>query len=60
MSTPDLINHYYAAFNRQDWEGMLALLTDDIAHDVNQASAKPARTTSAPSSPVWIAATASR
>jgi steroid delta-isomerase-like uncharacterized protein len=31
-----LINTYYAAFNNQDWEGMLALLTDDIAHDVNQ------------------------
>lgn len=35
MSTP-LISAYYAAFNRQDWDGMLALLTDDIAHDVNQ------------------------
>lgn len=36
MATADLIQQYYAAFNRQDWEGMLALLTDDIAHDVNQ------------------------
>lgn len=36
MTTPDLIRQYYAAFNRQDWEGMLGLLADDIAHDVNQ------------------------
>ncbi len=36
MPANRLINTYYAAFNNQDWEGMLALLTDDIAHDVNQ------------------------
>jgi len=36
MSASALIEKYYAAFNRQDWEGMLALLTDDVAHDVNQ------------------------
>ncbi len=36
MPTNRLINTYYAAFNEQDWEGMLALLTDDIAHDINQ------------------------
>jgi steroid delta-isomerase-like uncharacterized protein len=36
MSATALINTYYAAFNCQDWDGMLALLTDDIAHDVNQ------------------------
>jgi steroid delta-isomerase-like uncharacterized protein len=35
-STHHLIHTYYAAFNRQDWEGMLALLADDIAHDINQ------------------------
>ena len=27
---------YYNAFNRSDWRGMLALLTDDVRHDVNQ------------------------
>jgi steroid delta-isomerase-like uncharacterized protein len=27
---------YYKAFNAGDWEGMLAQLTDDIAHDANQ------------------------
>lgn len=36
-NTPQaLVEQYYAAFNRQNWEDMLALLTDDIAHDVNQ------------------------
>lgn len=32
----DLIRAYYDAFNRQDYDGMAALLTDDVAHDVNQ------------------------
>jgi steroid delta-isomerase-like uncharacterized protein len=32
----DLLNRYYAAFNARDWEGMLACLADDIAHDINQ------------------------
>jgi steroid delta-isomerase-like uncharacterized protein len=32
----DLVNRYYAAFNAEDFGGMLALLTDDIAHDMNQ------------------------
>jgi steroid delta-isomerase-like uncharacterized protein len=32
----ELIRAYYEAFNRGDREGMLALLTDDVAHDVNQ------------------------
>ncbi len=31
-----LVLDYYAAFNRGDWDGMLALLADDIAHDLNQ------------------------
>ncbi|MFT3790294.1 MAG: ketosteroid isomerase-related protein [Rudaea sp.] len=31
-----LIRRYYAAFNAGDWEGMLACLTDDVAHDINQ------------------------
>lgn len=30
------IEQYYAAFNCQDWDGMLALLTNDVAHDINQ------------------------
>ena len=32
----DLIERYYRAFNQGDRAGMLALLTDDVAHDVNQ------------------------
>lgn len=31
-----LVRDYYAAFNRGDWDGMLALLTPDVAHDLNQ------------------------
>ena len=31
-----LVLAYYAAFNRGDREAMLALLSDDIAHDLNQ------------------------
>ncbi len=36
MSAKDVIRAYYEAFNRQDVEGFLALLADDVAHDVNQ------------------------
>ncbi len=32
----DLIRAYYEAFNRRDYAVMLDLLTDDVAHDVNQ------------------------
>jgi steroid delta-isomerase-like uncharacterized protein len=32
----ELILAYYAAFNRGDWDGMLALLADDVVHDLNQ------------------------
>ena len=31
-----LIEGYYAAFNRGDWNAMLDCLTDDVAHDLNQ------------------------
>ena len=31
-----LVESYYAAFNAGDGEGMLACLTEDIAHDINQ------------------------
>jgi steroid delta-isomerase-like uncharacterized protein len=36
MQTLALIQTYYAAFNRGDAEGMLALLSDDVAHDINE------------------------
>ena len=32
----ELVLAYYAAFNRGDREAMLALVTDDVAHDINQ------------------------
>jgi steroid delta-isomerase-like uncharacterized protein len=32
----DIIVAYLAAFNRGDWAGMLALLTDDVVHEINQ------------------------
>jgi steroid delta-isomerase-like uncharacterized protein len=35
MSTA-IVEAYYRAFNIQDAEGMLALLSDDVVHDVNQ------------------------
>ncbi len=35
-ATKTLIETYYAAFNRGDSDGMLALLADDVIHDVNQ------------------------
>jgi steroid delta-isomerase-like uncharacterized protein len=31
-----LVLAYYAAFNRGDWDGMLALLREDVVHDLNQ------------------------
>ncbi|MGD9511570.1 MAG: nuclear transport factor 2 family protein [Geminicoccaceae bacterium] len=31
-----VIHQYYEAFNRGDREAMLSLLTDDVAHDINQ------------------------
>lgn len=31
-----LIQRYYAAFNSGDREAFLALLTDDVVHDINQ------------------------
>lgn len=34
--TRNLIERYYAAFNRGDCAGMLDCLTDDVAHDINQ------------------------
>ncbi len=36
IETRDLIERYYAAFNRGDAAGMLECLTEDVAHDINQ------------------------
>jgi len=35
-STRDLIADYYTAFNAGDTEDMIAIVSDDICHDVNQ------------------------
>jgi len=32
----ELIRRYYAAFNAADWNSFFPLLTDDVAHDINQ------------------------
>ncbi|WPB85699.1 ketosteroid isomerase-related protein [Sediminicoccus rosea] len=39
----DLLRRYYAAFNAADWDGMLACLTEDVAHDVNQGGRETGR-----------------
>jgi steroid delta-isomerase-like uncharacterized protein len=39
----DLLTRYYAAFNAGDHPGMLALLTEDVAHDTNQGSRETGR-----------------
>lgn len=36
MTDTELVTAYYAAFNRGDWDGMCALLADDVSHDLNQ------------------------
>ncbi len=38
-----LIETYYAAFNRGDRETMLACLTDDVVHDLNQGAREHGR-----------------
>ena len=40
MTALQTAQRYYDAFNRKDWPGMLALLADDIRHEVNQGEAR--------------------
>ena len=35
-TTRDIVTAYYAAFNAGDTDAMLALVADDVRHDVNQ------------------------
>ncbi len=43
MSADALIHAYYAAFNAGDAAGMVALLTDDVVHDINQGARETGR-----------------
>lgn len=38
-----LLDRYYTAFNAGDWEGMLACLSDDVVHDINQGARQPGK-----------------
>lgn len=40
----DIINQYFAAFNRGDIDGMLACLSDDVAHHVNEGQIRTGKT----------------
>ena len=42
-ATAALIRDYYAAFNKGDTDGMLAFLTEDVIHDVNQGERRQGR-----------------
>ena len=41
----ELVTAYYAAFNRGDWDGMCALLAEDVVHDLNQGARETGRAT---------------
>ena len=43
MTTTELIEAYYAHFNRGDWDAMLELLSEDVAHDVNESGRETGR-----------------
>jgi len=45
VTDTDLVTSYYRAFNRGDWEGMCALLTEDVVHDLNQGGRERGRAT---------------
>ena len=34
--TAETVRLYYDRFNAGDWEGMVSLLSEDVAHDLNQ------------------------
>ena len=41
--TEALVRRYYEAFNRGDVEGMLACVSEDVIHDVNQGVRRPGK-----------------
>lgn len=36
MTAEQIVRAYYAAFNARDWPAMLALVTPDVSHGINQ------------------------
>ncbi|MFM5917954.1 MAG: ketosteroid isomerase-related protein [Novosphingobium sp.] len=42
--TVALVERYYTAFNARDWEAMLACLSDEVAHDINQGERQTGKT----------------
>ena len=36
MTALEIVKAYYECFNRQDWEGMIACLDENVRHDANQ------------------------
>lgn len=42
--TTELIQQYYAAFNAGDWERFFTMLSDDVAHDINQGERETGKT----------------
>lgn len=40
MTASEILASYYAAFNRQDADAMLALLTDDVVHEPSQGAVR--------------------
>lgn len=42
-ATVQLLERYYAAFNAGDWNTFLGLLTEDVAHDINQGARETGR-----------------
>jgi steroid delta-isomerase-like uncharacterized protein len=43
MTAEATLRAYYAAFNAGDWDAMAALLSEDVAHDVNQGGRETGR-----------------
>src|SRR5882762_1200693 len=43
QATRQLLERYYAAFNAGDWNAFLGMLTEDVAHDVNQGAREVGR-----------------
>jgi len=40
MTALDIVKQYYSSFNQKDWQGMLALLHEEIRHEPNQGEAR--------------------